>query len=577
MNRRCFLGVSVAASATALVSGPSAWAASVRSFARVAGVSAPRFGLVTYLWGRDLTLPDLLAACAAGGLDGVELRTTHAHGVEPSLDAAGRAEVRARFADSPVSLVGLGSDERFDSPDPARLAAAKAATIAFLRLSADVGGSGVKVKPDSFHDGVERSTTIAQIAASLAELGPIAADLGQELRLEVHGQCADPTIIRDIVRAADHPAVRVCWNSNRQDLRGLGFERHYDLLRPFFGGTMHVRELEADDYPFADLLERVDRDGYDGTVLLEAHTPPPGARVEAFRGQRAIFDRMTEPAAPVSQEREVRPITISPRAGGADTGYDILAGDERFATLRFGADERTPAIFPLYAPGDRLVLRSFPFARVDGETDDHPHHRGLWFAHGDVNGHDFWHDPACRIDVREHEVVGDDTIRLVADWVAPDGVAAVETRSMRFSATGTSRRLDLDFELRPTGEGVIGDTKEGTIALRLAPPLRVEGPRARGRLENADGRRDAECWGRRAAWILAEGPVAGRLVRVRMIDRPSPGDLPTYWHARNYGLLAANPFGRRAFEGAAVAENTVTVTSESPWTRRLTVLLEAGR
>ena len=86
-------------------------------------------------------------------------------------------------------------------------------------------------------------------------------------------------------------------------------------------------------------------------------------------------------------------IAITPRAGDAAIGYDVKVGDEPFATLRFGPDERTPAMFPLYAAGGRLVLRSFPFARVDGETDDHPHHRGMWFAHGDVDGHDFWHDP----------------------------------------------------------------------------------------------------------------------------------------------------------------------------------------
>jgi len=573
MNRRGFLGVSVAASATAVVSGPSSWAASWRSFARVAGVSAPRFGLVTYQWGRDLTLPDLLAACAAGGLDGVELRTTHAHGVEPSLDAAGRAEVRARFADSPVTLVGLGSDERFDSPDPARLAAAKAATIEFLKLSADVGGSGVKVKPDSFHPGVERSATIAQIASALAELGPVAADLGQEIRLEVHGQCADPSIIRDIVRAADQPAVRVCWNSNAQDLRGLGFERHYDLLRPFFGGTMHVRELGAGDYPFADLLARVVRDGYDGTVLLEAHTPPPTSPVEAFRSQRTAFDRMTSPVAG-GDDAGPRPIAITPREGGGDRGYEIRAGGEPFATLRFGPDERTPAVFPLFAPGTRLVLRSFAFERVDGETDDHPHHRGLWFAHGDVDGHDFWHDPACRIEVREHEVVGGDTVRFVADWISPDGVVATETRSMRFSDLGSRRRIDLDVELRPRATCVIGDTKEGTIAMRLAPTLRVEGPRARGRLENAEGLRDGACWGTRSSWVLAEGPVDGRLVRVRVIDGSPDTEGPTFWHARKYGLLAANPFGRRAFEGAAADSGARSLTPDTPWTRRIVVLLE---
>ncbi len=580
MNRRTFLANSAATSAAlaaggpALVAGPSALATAWRGRAFGAGVAAPRFGLVTYLWGRDLTLPDLLAACESGGLEGVELRTTHAHGVEPGLDAAARAEVRAMVADSPVTLVGLGSDERFDSPDPARLAAAKAATIEYLRLSADVGGSGVKVKPDSFHEGVEREATIAQIAASLAEVGPIAADLGQEIRLEVHGQCADPTIIRDIVRAADHAAVRVCWNSNPQDLRGLGLRRHYDLLRPYFGGTMHVRELDADDYPFADLIELVAADGYAGMVLLEAHTPPPEPRVRAFQSQRARFDAMVGAATGDAAPSIPAPaISIGPRAGGE--GYDVRAGDRPFATLRFGADDRTPAVWPLFAPGDRMVLRSFPFAEVEGETEDHPHHRGLWVAHGDVDGHDFWHDPACRIEVREHEVVGEDTIRFAADWIAPDGVIATETRSMRFSAGPGRRRIDLEVELRPIEACVLGDTKEGTIAMRLASTLRAEGPRARGRLENAEGHRDRACWGRRSAWVLAEGPIGGRLVRVRLIDGSPGPEGPTFWHARTYGLLAANPFGRRDFEGGDEPSGRQEITPARPWKRRLTVVLEA--
>jgi hypothetical protein len=338
---------------------------------------------------------------------------------------------------------------------------------------------------------------------------------------------------------------------------------------------MHVRELGADDYPFADLLARVVRDGYDGTVLLEAHTPPPTSRVEAFRSQRTAFDRMTSPVAG-GDDGGPRPIAITPRDDDAKRGYEILAGGEPFATLRFGLDERTPAVFPLFAPGKRLVLRSFPFERVDGETDDHPHHRGLWFAHGDVDGHDFWHDPACRIEVREHEVVGGDTVRFVADWISPDGVVATETRSMRFSDLGSRRRIDLDVELRPRATCVIGDTKEGTIAMRLAPTLRVEGPRARGRLENAEGLRDGSCWGTRSSWVLAEGPVDGRLVRVRVIDGSPDAGGPTFWHARKYGLLAANPFGRRAFEGKDAASGTRSLTPDTPWTRRIVVLLEGA-
>lgn len=576
MQRRTFLAATAASFGGAIHAGPAAIAEAWRPRASTLGLAAPRFGLVTYLWGRDLDLPALLAACEASGLGGIELRTTHAHGVERNLDPDARDAVRARFEDSPITCVGIGSNERFDSPDATRVAAAKAATIEFLELSAAIGGGGVKVKPDTFHEGVERARTIEQIGRSLAELGPVAADLGQEIRLEVHGGCADPRVIRDIVGIADHPSVRVCWNSNPQDLRGLGFRRNYDLLRPHFGGTVHVRDLRNDDYPFADLLELLSRDEYGGFVLLEAHSSPPAERVAAFRDQRTAFRRMVS-IDPTEARAPAAGISIEPRDGDAAMGWVVRSGDEPFATLRLGAGERTPAIFPLHAPGGPMVLRAFPFEKREGESEDHPHHRGAWFAHGDVDGHDFWHDPDCRIETRSCERTTPDTLRLVADWISPEGPLAVETRTMRFSETGGRRRIDFDFELTPTDRGLIlGDTKEGTVALRLAPTLRVDGPRARGRLENANGLRDRECWGRRSDSVSAEGPVDGRLVRVTMTDESPGPEGPTWWHARTYGLLAANPFGRRAFEGRDAPSGALTITPDAPWRRRIVLELETG-
>lgn len=568
IDRRTFLASSVLATVPA-------WAATLRR-------SAPtlRFGLVTYLWGRDLSLPTLLETCANAGLDGVELRTTHAHGVEPGIGESEAAAIRSQAEDSGVAIVGLGSNERFDSPDPERVAAAIETTRGFIRASAAVGGRGVKVKPDSFHPEVERQVTIEQIARSLATLGPFAGDLGQEIRLEVHGGCADPAVIAEIVARADHPAVRVCWNSNPQDLRGPGFKHHYDLLRPHFGGTLHVRELDAGDYPVHELVELVDRDGYDGFVLLEAHSPPPAERPRALERQRSRFDSLV--AIGRRPEPVPGPVRIAARSGPAvaavGDGYEVRSGDEPFATLRFGESDRIPSVFPLFAPGRLGVLRTFPFARIEGESEDHPHHRGLWFAHGDVGGHDFWHDPECRIEVRDHAVVDGDTIRFVADWRTSEGTIAVERRTLRFSETPGARRVEIGIELEPIdGELVLGDTKEGSIALRLAPTLRVEGPRARGRLENADGLRDGDCWGRRSRFVMAEGPVDGRLVRVTMTDASPPGpDGPIHWHARKYGLLAANPFGRRAFEGRDAPSGARTISVTAPFRRRMILTLETG-
>ncbi len=250
-----------------------------------------RFGLVTYLWGQDWQLPNLIANCASSGVLGVELRTTHAHGVEPTLSAAQRADVKKRFADSPVELVGIGSNERYDNPDPARVAAAIEATKEFVRLSHDVGGSGVKVKPDRFHDGVPREQTIAQIASSLYELGEYANEWGQEIRLEVHGQCAELPTIRRIIDLAPHPRVAVCWNSNAQDLGGAGLWSNFHLVARRFGRTAHVRELNDERYPYAQLFELLTLVDYDGWVLLEARGKPAD-RVAALRAQRRLFSEL---------------------------------------------------------------------------------------------------------------------------------------------------------------------------------------------------------------------------------------------------------------------------------------------
>lgn len=554
-NRREFLGG--AAAAGALVAVPAARAAALRALA-----PAMRYGLVTYLWGKDVALPDLLAACADAGLDGVELRTQHAHGVEPTLDAAARRDVRARFADSPVALVGLGSDERFDSPDPAKLAAAIAATKAFLQLCADVGGTGVKVKPDSFHRDVPRERTIAQIGGALRELAPFAADLGQELRLEVHGSCADPRTIAAIVAHADHPAVRVCWNCNAQDTKGLGLRDNFALLRPRFGRTLHAPVAEHGDYPLAELVGLCAASRYDGYVLLETHGPPPQPLAEALRAQRRAFVALRDAAAAPPAAAPAPAIAIAWDA--AANAYHVTAGGAPFASVRLGADQRVPCVLPIHAPGGALVTRGFPLAPGPRDATDHPHHRGLWLAHGDVDGHDFWHAEACRIEVETHAVDGDE-LRFTAVWRARGTALLREQRRLRFLASARERRIETTVELQAIAAPVtFGDTKEGSFALRLGPTLSVDGKHGRGRLEDAAGRRDGDVWGRRAAWVLAEGPVDGRLVRVTMRDDDGNPWQPTWWHARGYGLLALNPFGRRAFEGADAPSGARTVAPDAP-------------
>ncbi|MBN1590156.1 MAG: sugar phosphate isomerase/epimerase [Pirellulales bacterium] len=275
---------------TALAANPFSAARAMADAA--APGSAMRLGLVTYLWGAKWNLTTLLEYLESSGVLGVELRTTHAHGVEPSLGGRARKEVKKRFADSPAVLVGLGSAECFDSPDPAVLQKAIAATKRFVTLSHDVGSSGVKVRPNNFHKGVDHEKTIEQIGKSLNEVGRFAGNLGQQIRLEVHGQCCAPTTIKAIMDAADNPNVFVCWNSNRADLQGKGLKYNFDLLKDRFGATCHIRTLDDKDYPFQELLDLLVAMDYNGWLLMECSTRPPKRPVAELRRQRALFAEM---------------------------------------------------------------------------------------------------------------------------------------------------------------------------------------------------------------------------------------------------------------------------------------------
>ncbi len=233
-----------------------------------------KFGLCTYQWGADWDLPTLIGNCEKAGVLGVELRVDHKHNVNPKLDASQRRDVKKRFADSPVTLVGFGTNQCFDNPDPAKVKQQIEGAKAFVRLSHDLGGSGVKVKPNDFHPNVPHEKTIEQIGKSLLELGRFAADFGQQIRMEVHGTCCQLPTTKQIIDIADHPNVAVCWNSNPQDLEGKGLEYNFNLVKSRLGATLHIHELNSKTfhYPFQDLIKLLVKADYAGWALLESYT-----------------------------------------------------------------------------------------------------------------------------------------------------------------------------------------------------------------------------------------------------------------------------------------------------------------
>jgi sugar phosphate isomerase/epimerase len=253
-----------------------------------------RLGLVTYNWGKDWDIAALIENCSATGFTGVELRSTHAHGVEPTLGAVEREEVRKRFADSDVELMGLGSACEYHSPDPVVVKRNIELTKDFVRLCKDVGGTGVKVRPNGLPSGVPVEKTLQQIGESLNEVARDAADFGVQIRLEVHGAgTSELPHIKTIMDVAEHPNNVVCWNCNPQDLQGEGFADNYALVEDRMG-TVHIHDLRNDNYPWEELFARLrvcEASGFTGWTLLEDGSVPEDI-VAAMHENHAIWQRL---------------------------------------------------------------------------------------------------------------------------------------------------------------------------------------------------------------------------------------------------------------------------------------------
>ena len=226
-----------------------------------------RFGLVTYQWGRDWDLPTLLANCEKTGLWGVELRTQHAHKVEINLSAAERADVKKRFADSPVTCIGYGSNFEYHSTDPAELQKNIEQTKAYIQLCKDIGATGIKVKPNNLPASVPKEKTIAQIAASFNEVGKFAKNLGQLVRVEVHGNLTQEIPnMKAIFEQVTEPNVKICWNCNPEDLLPCTGIKHRRLSLPATHEPVYRHEIQ-----WVDTLRSPNRTqrqgaGYEGTI-----------------------------------------------------------------------------------------------------------------------------------------------------------------------------------------------------------------------------------------------------------------------------------------------------------------------
>jgi hypothetical protein len=280
-------------------------------------------------------------------------------------------------------------------------------------------------------------------------------------------------------------------------------------------------------------------------------------------------------------------VKFSESAGKIDVAID----GKPFTTFYYGAETPKPYLHPLRAADGTIVSRRYPMENVEGERQDHPHHRGLWFTHGEVNGFDFWanepsqeHTNKGLIESRGVRTEAGGRIRGEFLWQSPAGALILtEDRTMTFHSGPGKRVVDFDFRLTAGSKKVhFGDTKEGTFAIRLATPLEEPHSRAKGiprtgTITAADGRTgEKQVWGTRSPWLDYSGEIDGKRMGVAIFDHPSNPKHPTYWHVRSYGLFAANVFGEHHFYGDDARDGSITLKPGESIRFRYRVVIHPG-
>lgn len=233
-----------------------------------------------------------------------------------------------------------------------------------------------------------------------------------------------------------------------------------------------------------------------------------------------------------------------------------------FTTFFYGPTTPKPYLHPLRSAAGKQVTRGFPVSTEAGDSTDHPHHRGLWFTHGDVNGTDFWMNEFGQRGTRKGKVVlkkiepvkgGKDSgvIKATFTWLDKlDKPILTEERTMTFYGnTPGMRIMDFDARLKAIAPVKFGDTKEGFFAIRLADSMSEKmAEKFDGKMTNAEGASGMKAvWGKRSPWVDYTGKIGEEKVGVAILDHPENPKHPTFWHARDYGLFAANPFGEHDF------------------------------
>ena len=249
-----------------------------------------KLGIVTYQIAKDWDVPTIIEICSELGYQGVELRTTHAHGVEVDLTPQQRQDIRKQFEDSSVEIAGLGSTFEYHAVEPETVRENINGTIKCAKLAADLGCPGVKVRPNGLQvdNGIPVEKTLEQIGLAVRECAGAAADLGVQIRVEVHGrETQKPQHMRTIMDHADHPNAYVCWNSNLGEVVDGSIQDNFDLLKDKIG-LIHITELSNPQYPWRQLFSLLKAEGYAGYTLAEIPGSTDHARL--LRYYRALWE-----------------------------------------------------------------------------------------------------------------------------------------------------------------------------------------------------------------------------------------------------------------------------------------------
>ncbi len=278
-----------------------------------------------------------------------------------------------------------------------------------------------------------------------------------------------------------------------------------------------------------------------------------------------------------------------------DDHVSITINGQPFSDFNMGQAYPKPFLAPLRTATGLIVSRRFPMERVEGESTDHPHHRGLWIGYGDINGVNFWeNDPSSKtsgtnpgtkgtlvlerpVEVKPGKKSG--SITGTFAWRAPghgdaNGDVLEERRVMTFYAEPDIRTVDVDATFTAKVPVKFADTKEGWFAIRLADSMAEKNG---GMMTNSDGgQTEKNVWGKRADWVDYDGTVEGQKVGIVIFDNPQNLNHPPRWHSRAYGLFAVNPFGLKEFDPKAAAEGGYQMANGASLRLRYRVVIHPG-